>query len=907
MSVSTPSEPGVDGPPEHEAVEGDAVGRYTIVGRLGQGGMSQVFAAYDPELDREVALKLIRPGRSEESHGRQRLLREAQALARLSHPNVVAVHDVGTHERQVFIAMEKVEGSTLARWIVDEQPTWLQAVDCLLQAGEGLAAAHAAGLVHRDFKPSNVMVRPDGRVSVLDFGLVRGTDAADRLSEDPEEPVDISGSFRGLASGPLTQTGVVMGTPKYMAPEQFAGVSDARVDQYAFCVVLFEAVYGRRPFGGDTYDEIRRAVIAGSFEFPARPRIPAALRAVIAKGLRTSPDDRFVDVRGLLRAVRRARGAPRRRTLLLGSVAATAVVGAGVYELSQREEPCRGTAEKLEHRWGDEQRRAVGDALAQAGTEFARDNAARVVDVLDDYAAGWVEARKEACRATRVTQEQSEALMDLRIACLDDRLGDLVALAELLREPGASEHDALEAARGLRPLGPCSDANFLTAALQPPEDAETRAAVDEARQLMSKARAETFTGKLEASLKTAGEARAAADATAYLPVVAESWFVLGRARFKAHDLEGAREGLEEALYTATEARHEFIQAHALAYLVDLTGYHLAEPNAGERFLRLGRAVVERLDSPPLLEARLEISAANMALRQGDLDRAGELYGRISAIESDDPDLAEVAVTALNNSVAVYGRLGDHERARVNADRAVALMEDLYGEHHLQTGRALANAANPYYSLGHPERAVELAERGRAIHESAGFGRSVAVATIGSSLRLAYAALGDHEKAFEEAKRAFEIKVELQGSGHPSTVLAANNYGDALMDAGRLDEAVGLLRKTIDSTRESERIEPRIKVGLAVTIAEAYVDLGQGAPASEAVEEARTHIEGIDIDPVEHQRLRWLDAAAQYRLDEDPDHLEAVRAVIAELDGQPGEPVAVREDARTWLDAQERAR
>src|SRR5262245_37690244 len=208
--------------------------------------MGVVYAAYDPELDRRVALKLLHAGGSVEA--RKRLLREAQAMARLAHPNVIAVHDVGTWGDEVFVAMEFVEGPTLAERVRDEEPGWREVLDLYLQAGEGLAAAHVAGIVHRDFKPQNALVGRDGRVRVLDFGLARGTGALP--PREAEEGPD-SGAAPGLLVTPLTRSGSRMGTPAYMSPEQFEGLpADELSDQFSFCVALYEALYGERPFGG---------------------------------------------------------------------------------------------------------------------------------------------------------------------------------------------------------------------------------------------------------------------------------------------------------------------------------------------------------------------------------------------------------------------------------------------------------------------------------------------------------------------------------------------------------------------------------------------------------------------------------------------------------------------------------
>ncbi len=270
------------------------VGRYAITGRIGAGAMGAVYRAVDPALDREVAVKLLH--RSDEIH-RARMTIEAKALAKLSHPNVVTVHEVGTEDDQLFVAMELVQGRTLGAWL--QAPDGLRVLEVFVQAAEGLQAAHDAGIVHRDFKPDNVIVGDDGRVRVLDFGMAR-TPGAPLLQEVEGEPAE----QRALEPA-ITRTGMLAGTPGYMAPEQFEGARvDARADQFAFCIVLHEAIWGTRPFAGETVADLARAVLGGTAElFEGQPppelaphEIDAA-KAVIARGLKTDPQARFHSMR----------------------------------------------------------------------------------------------------------------------------------------------------------------------------------------------------------------------------------------------------------------------------------------------------------------------------------------------------------------------------------------------------------------------------------------------------------------------------------------------------------------------------------------------------------------------------------------------------------------------------------
>src|SRR5499433_3409514 len=303
------TEPSVDAPGE-QLQPGCPLGRYVVRERLGTGGMGIVYEAYDPELNRKIAIKLMRPGASESmsaSEGRVRLMREAQAMAQLSHPNVIAVYDVGTFGDQVFIAMEYVEGSTLTQWLAEHKRPWREIVNMFVQTGRGLAAAHAAGILHRDFKPDNVLVGKDGRPRVLDFGLARalfGEPEKRAHSDENDERAKLdasSPSILALLGLALTQTGRLMGTPAYMAPEQLMGQpADHRTDQYSFCVALYQALYGELPFKAQNVETLVREVTQGKPPEAVSSQVPSRLRRVVLRGLLPEPADRFPSMDALL-------------------------------------------------------------------------------------------------------------------------------------------------------------------------------------------------------------------------------------------------------------------------------------------------------------------------------------------------------------------------------------------------------------------------------------------------------------------------------------------------------------------------------------------------------------------------------------------------------------------------------
>jgi TonB family protein len=322
---------------------GDTLGRYVIGERMGAGGMGYVYRARDPDLGREVAIKVLRAGGDGTGGAlERRLLREAQAMATLSHDHLVNVYDIGVGDGRVFVAMELVDGGTLRALIADRARSWRDKLAAVLAAGRGLAAAHSAGVIHRDFKPDNVLIARSGRVKVVDFGLARAerevasadaVEAATGVRPDAL-PADLSAN--------LTQTGALLGTPAYMAPEQHAGeVVDARADQFAFAVTAWEAVYGQRPFPSDAYSSLVAAVRAKEITPPPRGGgVPAALEAVLRSALSPLPRDRYTSMDALLAAID---GAIRpRRTGRWLALAAAVVVAGGVatgYALTRDREP----------------------------------------------------------------------------------------------------------------------------------------------------------------------------------------------------------------------------------------------------------------------------------------------------------------------------------------------------------------------------------------------------------------------------------------------------------------------------------------------------------------------------------------------------------------------------------------
>nr|MCH9681875.1 serine/threonine protein kinase [Deltaproteobacteria bacterium] len=436
---------------------GDRVGRYRLVQRLGAGGMGVVWVAHDPRLERTVAIKLLHERRRRSSSmARERLRREALALARLSHPNVVAIYDVGIHEDRVFLAMEHIEGRTLDQWAL-RGPSVTEALDVFVQAAAGLAAVHSAGFVHRDFKPANVMIDHEGRVLVMDFGLARIHDPDSVSDHEPSSPAlpasasatlpDIPASISwstGASAGfstALTGDGVIMGTPAYMAPEQHLGEgADARADQFSFCVALFEMVIGRRPYQGKTAKQLASQKIQHRLDFGGGlHRLPGGLRRLLRKGIDPEPARRFPNMLAVRRQLlSHLHPSVRRRPAALLAVGALGLGAAGWASLGGTgPEVCDGGATAMTETWNDEARARLHRSFSATALSYAADAARRTTDRLDTYAEDWVHAFHDAC-AVVSQDEDATAVLDLRMDCLDDAHASMGATLELLVEADAT-------------------------------------------------------------------------------------------------------------------------------------------------------------------------------------------------------------------------------------------------------------------------------------------------------------------------------------------------------------------------------------------------------------------------------------------------------------------------------------
>ena len=521
---------------------GAQLGKYRLDRILGEGGMGVVWAAHDPDLERAVAIKVLRHAEAT-TQLRQRLLREARAMAKLKHANVLTVYEVGTVDDRDYIAMELVDGQSLDEWL--GHATYEERWDAILAAGRGLAAAHAAGVVHRDFKPHNILRSRNGRVLVTDFGLARGM-----VGEDDAVPFSATRSGDAVLDTPMTQTGALIGTPAYMAPEQYRGAApDPRTDQFAFCVTAWQALTGDRPFKGATLEEMRNAVEGGVAHIPTK--LPKAVRAVLARGLDPDPAERYSSLEELLDALERAAKLPARRRGFI--VAAFGLVMAGALIFQQTRSNNSVAANDCDH-----------PERIFAATWTHGQLKGRAGDAIDQFGKRWVDAYTQACRGA---PEAKPA----RTACLQGALDDVEALVLMLRQANPARTEHLDTSTLLPNLRACEATSPLAPVLVPRSDpARTRAMIVLAKLLTLRA---TPTPELASTLAELEQEALAAGGSQFAGSVLVSG---GNEYLQRGETQKARE-LFTRFLKATP-RNQRLEAVTRMSLVEVSLSELAEPH-----------------------------------------------------------------------------------------------------------------------------------------------------------------------------------------------------------------------------------------------------------------------------------------------------------------------------------------
>jgi len=656
------------GPSRAAPVPGGRIGKYELLRQLGTGGMGVVWAARDPDLDREVAIKVLRAADAS-AEQRTRFLREARAMARLKHPNVLTVYEVNGDGDRDFIAMELVDGANLDAWLRGRPPA-REVWDALFAAGRGLAAAHEAGLVHRDFKPHNVLRSRDCRVLVTDFGLARGHNDADPLaSTHNADPLASTHQASEPSAGDsvldvrLTTTGQLLGTPAYMAPEQFVGTApDPRTDQFAFCVTAWEALSAERPFRGTTLDALRTETGRGvANAAPGAAKLSGAVRGVLVRGMAPDRARRFADMAALLRALARARRARTRRMAIAAPIAAAAIAGVALFtHHGQTAQPaaCVPGEQVIASAWSPAVR---ADLLAK------HPDATAAVQAFDDHAKRWLAGYQHAC--TRPAAQRSTVL-----ECYLGARDELAVQSEIVHRFGAAALAPLESWGVLAGRDVCAG-DAPTASLRLPDDARRTRAI----ALLAK----TYGNLESAPSNVLGEQAALRDEAKQLawPLLAariEEAVAIDAIRLDQYDV--AHKSYRSAADLARSAGDGPEEARARVGVLATGRLDIVDEmpkNAYEDELRDAELAVKAAGDDPAIRAELDGNrAAHAAFGEYDLSRAIELDEHAYSQLRDLHDVRGSLRIAhdLTQFLVLRSAAGDLDRAAAIAAELTAAVE-----------------------------------------------------------------------------------------------------------------------------------------------------------------------------------------------------------------------------------------
>jgi tetratricopeptide (TPR) repeat protein len=712
---------------------GTRIGRYELRELVGAGGMGRVYAAYDAELERTIALKLVRPELARAAGVlADRLVRESRLMAKVTHPSVITVHDVGrTDDDAVFIAMEMLRGETLGAYVRRVEPAWREVIALLARAGRGLGAAHAAGIVHRDFKPENVLVELDGarikRVVVTDFGVARAhaaeTDAA--ASAEPPHGGEVQ----------LTTTGVTVGTPAYMAPEQLDGAAlDVRADVFAYAVTAWELVFRAHPFPGRSVDEIRVAMLKP----PVAPRgraVPARVLRILLRGLAIDPAERWPDIDSFVDALERAAVSRRTLALVAGGGAALAVAGGLWFALGAGtdEDPCRRAELVLEHE--------VDARLAAFHAALPAAEADVMVARVTGYAKAWRTAHRATCRAD--TQPIQPATTS---ACLDARRLELAGVIDDVIAGGAEN-----AKYGRRLAGLVEDPARCThpapglAVARVPADPVLRRQVTALRYRLFDGEEARDAGKTQMALDIANTLRPQA-AKLWPQLEVEATYLLATVHALGGNSQQGQAMLRETAALAERVHSDYLAAAVWILLAQGTAFDEGDPTRALEYLSYADAAAERIGRPDATMAMLEYTRG-IVLIEADRSAEGEaaLWRAFAVSERGAPEYMPQIVQG-------FGYLYEDRSRFAEAVEAYR--------------RALAQLGDKQ-----PNIAVVMRDR----------------------LALSLSALGKVDEAEREARAAVALGERALDPDNLDRALTHTNLASVLQQGGKLEAALAEMR------------------------------------------------------------------------------------------------------------------
>ncbi len=754
--------------------------RYVLLDVVGAGAMGVVCTAYDQQLQRRVALKLL--SASERKGADETLVREAQVMAKLSHPNVVHVFDTGRLDDRLFIAMEYLEGGTLAGWLTSPRP-WRAVVKVFEQAGRGLAAAHAVGVVHRDFKPENVLLAVDGSAHVGDFGLAHAP------------AIGSSGEAQ------------LVGTIAYMAPEVMRGEpASPSSDQFSFCVALFEALTGARPFPGSSLAELKASIDARRTS-EAASKLPGRVRRLVLRGLERDPARRFGSMGELVRKLTQARTFSWVRVASIATplLVAAALLLTKAWEARQAQR-CSGAEDKLASVWSPARAARIESAFVATKRPFAIDAARGVKEVLDRYGAGWVRARREACEATRVHGLESEATLELRTACLDRRLLEIDALGNLLEQADEALVTRAAGATGeLSTVESCADTTFLENPSRPPPATAPKADLDALQRELAQTRALWSAGKGKEGVVAARAALERAKRLKARAAEAEALWLLGSLLDRIREVDEAERRLTESTIAAEASRSDLVLASARITLLGVIGSTRGDVVRALALVPSIESALERIDAAPSLRGRFENNLGNLALRTGDYPEAIRRYGEAARLfQVGNEGASPRHGIALNNLAVAYDKQGDYAASEKIHRQALAVWTQAFGPKHPFVVMSTNNLGRAERGVGQPRQGLETHRKALALQLELSGDDDEIVASIQSNIADCLHALGEFPEALVAREQALRVATTVLGPDDSELFEFHAGMGHELVTLSRFEDArpqlerALALRKGVDS-------------------------------------------------------------------------------------------------------------
>lgn len=878
-----------DAPPSKAPEHATRVGRFIVLEPLGSGAMGVVYAAYDPQLDRRVALKLVRLSGAGDAEFQGRLLREARAGAAITHPNVVAVFDSGLHQGELFIAMELVDGGSLRGWLSERRRGWREIVDVFTQAGRGLVAAHAAGWLHRDLKPENILINRAGRVMISDFGLASGQSAPKPASPD----------LPGEHPAALVQTreGTLVGSPAYMAPELHdGGPATALSDQFSFCVTLFEALFGARPFEGDDLKSLFANAAAGRVREPSAS-VPNALLALVRRGLSADPSKRFRSMAELVGELERLPSRRRTQRVLGASVAAVALLAVAGWRLQRPS--CADDPQALTGVWDAARKAQVHDAFVKASAVLGEGTFTSVSARLDAMMERWAIARRENCEATS-RGEQSAALLDLRTQCLHRRREELATLTELFTHAdGALVTRAISAVGALTDADACSLARVETSTQPPPADPTARATYDRLTTQVAEAKALFAAGRLKDAEERFAALVPPARELGHRGLKTEVLRGLGTTQQAAERYAEADQTLREALYGALaggDAMGPDIAGTLMRVLA-----RLSRPDEARHFDKVARALLARLPPQPSVEIGLDVELATLSGpgSPSDPERLQLLQSALQRAQGMGGAGRELEAMILNSVGNVHYRQGDFRAARADYDGVAAVFRELYGPDHPKLGLARFNVAGTMRQLGDFAAAHAALADALAIWTKNSGEENPMVASIYGAQSVTYKQEGKLKEAAEAARRALELRIKTTGPDSRSTMIGWTQLYDVLVEQGDYAEAEQAATTSL-AIAEKLKDEDGISFNLEAL---GTVSLKRGEPAKAVpfLERAIVAWDATRADPRHAAGPRFILAQALWRSKGDRTRaVELAKKARAAFTEPEGFDVGQRSAIDEWL-------